>query len=482
MGFPRQEWRAGGGVYTGGRGLGRYCDSPKSAIGAKPPFFYKLRRLAPETVFRKSTMSNLSKDRREKPLFIDLFAGAGGLSEGFVRAGYKPIAHVEADVAASYTLRTREAFHRLKLRGELDKYQAYLAGHIGRNELYSIAFSSVQSKVLNATIGQLELSSIFESIDALAGGVTPDLIIGGPPCQAYSLVGRARSDLSMVGDDRNYLFVYYAEFLKKYRPRYFVFENVIGLVSARDKSGVRYLDMMIKLFNKIGYAIEWRVLSADDYGVPQKRKRIIIIGRMGTERAFFPDIKKESANFLVRDAIGDLPPLSAGQGTSYAIKLSERPSRWLKNSGILAESGTTTWHQARPHNKRDLRIFSEVVRRWEDGQERLSYNDLPKSLKTHKNRSSFLDRFKVVASDLPTSHTVVAHLAKDGNYYIHPDNSQNRSLTPREAARLQTFPDDFHFESSSGRPSRTSAYKQIGNAVPVLLAQKIAETLLENWL
>lgn len=106
---------------------------------------------------------------------------------------------------------------------------------------------------------------------------------------------------------------------------------------------------------------------------------------------------------------------------------------------------------------------------------------MPKKLQSQKNLDSFLDRFKVVASDLPYSQTVVAHIAKDGHYFIHPDIKQNRSLTPREVARLQTFPDNYYFESASGRPSRTTAFKQIGNAVPVLLAEKIATALLEVW-
>ena len=112
---------------------------------------------------------------------------------------------------------------------------------------------------------------------------------------------------------------------------------------------------------------------------------------------------------------------------------------------------------------------------------RLMYNKLPERLQTHKNKNSFLNRFRVVAGNLKFSHTVVAHIAMDGHYYIHPDIKQNRSLTPREAARLQTFPDDYYFESDNGRPYRTTAFRQIGNAVPILLAQKIAEKLKENW-
>jgi DNA (cytosine-5)-methyltransferase 1 len=426
-------------------------------------------------------MFDIAQRMNDGPRFIDLFAGAGGLSEGFVRAGFRPIAHVESDAGAAFTLRTREAFHILKGRGELSVYADYLTGKISRDRLYAFAFASKKSCVINATIGRVELPGIFSRIDAQMEGKKPDLIVGGPPCQAYSVLGRAVSEQNMIGDKRNYLFLYYAEFLKRYRPKYFVFENVVGLLSAREENGIRYLDMMTSLFNKIGYIVEWQVISTDEIGVPQKRKRIIIIGRKGRKSDFFPELQKCTADFLVRDAIGDLPALKAGKGTPLTTKLVLPPSRWLQNSGLLADSRTTTWHVARPHNPRDLKIFSKVVKKWDDGQERLSYNDLPDALKTHKNRNSFLDRFKVVASDLRASHTIVAHIAKDGNYYIHPDKTQNRSLTPREAARLQTFPDDFHFESLSGRPSRTSAFKQIGNAVPIMLAEKIAEKLLENW-
>ena len=140
-----------------------------------------------------------------------------------------------------------------------------------------------------------------------------------------------------------------------------------------------------------------------------------------------------------------------------------------------------TLHCARPNTTQDLRIYKKAVQLWAGEHKRLRYIDLPKTLRSQNNLDSFLDRFKVVAADLPYSQTVVAHIAKDGHYFIHPDINQNRSLTPREVARLQTFPDDYYFESASGRPSRTAAFKQIGNAVPVLLAEKIATALLEVW-
>lgn len=118
---------------------------------------------------------------------------------------------------------------------------------------------------------------------------------------------------------------------------------------------------------------------------------------------------------------------------------------------------------------------------WNKNKMRVAYTDLPERLRTHRNTKSFLDRFKVVAGDLNCSQTVVAHISRDGHYFIHPDIRQNRSLTPREAARIQTFPDNYYFESASGRPSRTLAYKQIGNAVPVCLAYSVAAALLASF-
>lgn len=426
-------------------------------------------------------MFDLRQHPGSKLTYVDLFAGAGGLSEGFIRAGFEPIAHVEADASAAFTLRTREAYHRLRQEDDLSHYEAYISREASREQLYHRVFSTKPSCVVNAEIGDETLESLFSKIDELSNGVRPDVLIGGPPCQAYSLVGRARSDLRMVGDKRNYLFRHYAEFLDKYKPRFFVFENVTGLMSAREGDGTRYFDLMTSLFNGIGYSVEWRVLSADDYGVPQKRRRVIIVGRQGRTGGFFPELTPCKIAFQVKDAIGDLPQLKAGSGTPFITSIRRKPSKWSTQFDITSTDRTTTWHQARPHNQRDLAIFSLVVERWNKHRERLNYNDLPDHLKTHRNRDGFVDRFKVVASDLQASHTIVAHIAKDGNYYIHPDGSQNRSITPREAARLQTFPDNYYFEAASDKPSRTSAYRQIGNAVPVVLAENLANALLKGW-
>ena len=153
--------------------------------------------------------------------YLDLFAGAGGLSEGFMRAGFNPIAHVEMDPAACFTLRTRMAYHWLKENDKLEQYAEYLNRCISRSELYEQVPESVIQSVINAEIAETTLPDIFKQIDSLLENQKLDLIIGGPPCQAYSVVGRARSPNKMRGDKRNYLYILYAEFLKEYEPEYF---------------------------------------------------------------------------------------------------------------------------------------------------------------------------------------------------------------------------------------------------------------------
>ena len=285
----------------------------------------------------------------------------------------------------------------------------------------------------------------------------------------------------MMGDQRNYLYRYYAEFLERYKPKYFVFENVTGLLSATDHDNLLHLDKMLALFRVIGYETEFKTLRAEDYGILQSRKRVILVGKRGRRTGFYPQPEKWTPNVQVSEVFTDLPKLNAGEGNIRSISLNPYNGSWLRTAGIRNGESEVTLHQARTHTEQDLEIYRIAVDLWNQKESRLEYDCLPERLKTHKNRKSFTDRFKVVAANLAHTHTVVAHIAKDGHYYIHPDIEQNRSLTPREAARLQTFPDDYYFESASGRPSRTPAYRQIGNAVPVLLAEKIARKLMEIW-
>lgn len=414
------------------------------------------------------------------PKFLDLFAGAGGLSEGFLRAGYTPVAHVEMDIAACYTLRTRAAYHWLKKNNQLNVYNQYLNGKLTRDDFYKKIPHDILSSILNYEISEKNLPTIFSEIDKKLDGHKLDLIIGGPPCQAYSLAGRSRAENRMVGDKRNYLYRLYAEFLKKYKPAYFVFENVAGLLSAKDEDGSLHLENMRKLFYDNGYSTELRLLNASEYGVLQNRKRIILIGCHGARMDFYPEIPCNNNKYIVDDVLCDLPAIKAGEGSFAPVKTYPYRRTYLFESGIKEfDTETVTLHQARPHTDQDLEIYKIVVTNWNKNQRRLQYTDLPERLRSHKNTRSFLDRFKVVAKNLPYAQTVVAHISRDGHYYIHPDILQNRSLTPREAARLQTFPDNYYFESITGKPSRTYAYKQIGNAVPVCLAHSIAAALLK---
>jgi DNA (cytosine-5)-methyltransferase 1 len=256
----------------------------------------------------------------------------------------------------------------------------------------------------------------------------------------------------------------------------FVFENVPGLLSA--KHG-QYYKNMCNLFSKAGYVTQHFVLTAGNFGVLQNRKRILIIGYKKELNITLPDFEKYNSGVTskVKSIFADLPKLQAGEGIDKFISYAGKTNSWLKESGVRNGIDVLTQHVARPHTKQDKEIYRITVDKWNNKNERLNYNDLPERLKTHKNRHSFFDRFKVVAADMPYSHTVVAHIAKDGHYYIHPDIEQNRSISVRESARLQSFPDDFYFEGIKEGQTRTAAFKQIGNAVPPLMAVAIAKTI-----
>jgi DNA (cytosine-5)-methyltransferase 1 len=398
--------------------------------------------------------------------FIDLFAGAGGLSEGFIRAGMTPVAHVEMDGNACDTIRTRIAFHHLKAQGRQSEYNDYLKGGLSREELWSLVPSSLMDSVIETEISELTIPTVFSQIDRQLGEEKVQLIIGGPPCQAYSLVGRSRDPNRMADDKRNYLFKHYAEFLVRYEPKYFVFENVLGLLTAGNK---RYFNEMTSLFAELGYSTDYKILNSEDYGVLQKRRRVIIIGRRGNEAFTFPQLEERSAisHQVLRDLFADLPKLKPGEG-ERVMAYAGKPSDYLELFHLRNGVDFVTQHISRPHNTNDLGIYRKAIEAWTEKGERLKYDSLPVEMQSHKNTASFLDRYKVVDGS-GLSHTMVAHIAKDGHYYIFPDLEQVRSISVREAARIQSFPDDYYFEGG-----RSAAFKQIGNAVPPLMAEAIA--------
>ncbi|NLN39330.1 MAG: DNA cytosine methyltransferase [Smithella sp.] len=407
--------------------------------------------------------------------YIDLFAGAGGFSEGFKRAGFEPIAHVEADLAACFTLKTRLAYHYLMENDNTDIYTQYLSGTVNREQLYSHIPSHILQQVINLPISDQNNPKIFQLIDELKGSNKVDIIVGGPPCQAYSLVGRARDKNGMKDDHRNYLYIQYGRFLKKYSPKVFVFENVIGLLSAEEG---KYFRNIQRYFRRLGYTVKPVIVNAKEFGVLQNRRRVIIIGYQKDIQVPVNEfVHGSSCNYTVKSIFQDLPAINAGGGKDKFLNYTTDINDYLRSAKIRNGIGILTQHVSRPHTEQDKEIYKIAIDKWEKYRERLDYNDLPERLQSHKNRKSFLDRFKIVADDLHWSQTVVAHIAKDGHYYIHPDIKQNRSLSIREAARLQSFPDDFYFEGVKEGRNRTSAFRQIGNAVPPLMVEKIADII-----
>jgi DNA (cytosine-5)-methyltransferase 1 len=405
---------------------------------------------------------------QNKRTFIDLFAGAGGLSEGFIRESFDPIAHVEMNKEACDTLKTRLAYHHLKKSKELETYFSYLRNDITRDQLWNKIPEELLNSVINDEISGKTIQRIFAEIDKQIQSKKVDVIVGGPPCQAYSLVGRSRDPNRMEDDKRNFLFRYYAQFLNRYKPKYFVFENVLGLQTAGNR---KYLNEMIRLFSDIGYSTDLQVLNAEEYAVLQKRRRVIIIGHRSKKHFSFPELETKPNNYQVmRDLFYDLPELKPGEELHIA-KYTKPINEYLKQTETRNGVEFVTQHISRQHNQRDLEIYSRAIKKWLDEKKRLRYDELPERLQTHNKKDIFLDRFKVV-DPFGQSHTVVAHIAKDGHYYIYPDLKQVRSISVREAARIQSFPDDYYFEGG-----RTAAFKQIGNAVPPLMAYAIAQKI-----
>lgn len=396
---------------------------------------------------------------KRKYTFIDLFAGCGGLSEGFYRQGFKALAHVEIDHWASETLRTRMKHYGYK---DYDK---------------EVIEYDITSK------------DILERIDLAVKGRTVDIIIGGPPCQAYSTAGRVRDGKKMASDPRNYLFESYVKILEFYSPKFFVFENVTGLLSARVNNAPilpKILKALGKKYNVVSNP-EILVHNTADYGVPQLRKRVIIMGvrkdlNKDTIKLYNDVIKthwnpetpecerKGRKHFVdVRAAIGDLPPVEPGCDAStpeYNYPCNNEFLKKISKTGIHPLMD----HVARNHNDLDRERFQVMIHNhWSFGQLR---REMPQY--EHEHARVFDNSYVVQWWDLP-SKTILAHIYKDGFQFIHPDEAQRRTFTVREAARIQSFPDDFEFKGS-----RSEKYKQIGNAVPPLFAEALAKSIKKN--
>lgn len=411
----------------------------------------------------------MPKKDQAKFTFIDLFAGCGGLSEGFLQSGrYKALAHVEWEMPMVETLR-----HRLWANWKHSKEEALKTViHFdiqNTEELINGKWKNESLKLFSDTNHE---SVVRKGLKGLIGKEKVDLIIGGPPCQAYSIAGRAQDKNSMKDDYRNYLFESFVKVVQEFSPKIFVFENVPGLLSAMPGE-IAVTKRIYEAFKEIGFEIRTpemlkkSVYTASDFGVPQKRNRVIIIGVKYNSKLQLEDIYSEIDQLKrkvkpknVSDAIAHLPKFKP---LKSPLKVDGKSV-----SHQLIGQELIPYHEARYHNTRDIKIFKKWIieqMNKRTSEEKIAfYNNLiGKNSKHAKYRNLEWDR---------PSPTVVAHLNKDGLMFIHPDFDQARSITVKEAALLQAFPDDYEFIGSQGY-----AYKMIGNAVPPQMAKIIASAI-----
>lgn len=498
---------------------------------------------------------------------IDLFAGPGGLGEGFTalhranRPVFKIGISIEKEAFAHRTLELRALFRQFQHRKPPSDYYDYIAGRISRERLFANHASKAEvarREAWNAELGAAEFppTVVDNRIREALGGVEDWVLIGGPPCQAYSLVGRSRrkNDPTFAEDKKHLLYEQYLRILAVHRPPVFVMENVKGMLSAKvNEDGIferirndltnplpavpeadqtqtlgYKLYPLVKVTSDLlgEYAPEDFVVRAEDFGIPQARHRVILLG-IRTDLDVQPRALHSTAQIPIEKAIGDLPRLRSGLS-----KEDDSPENWLnairaiKASSVLQDpcvspklrkaikktlkklrdgmnrggefvSGNPdpkfarNWirdpelkgfcnHATRGHIREDLHRYLYAAQYARQEKKSLGLEHFPPGLlPKHENVAAaidgamFNDRFRVQHRGRPST-TVTSHISKDGHYFIHYDPTQCRSLTVREAARLQTFPDNYFFEGP-----RTAQYQQVGNAVPPLLAYKIARLVAD---
>jgi len=508
--------------------------------------------------------------RKEAIPVIDLFAGPGGLCEGFStvfdEAGERKFAvkvSIEKDPIAHRTLTLRAIFRKFPKGKVPDCYYEYVRGKLTREQFLAHpkikeAAQHAAKEARCAELGVTSPNEIDGWIREALGTHTDWVLIGGPPCQAYSLAGRSRlrgKDVKKFeADSKHFLYIEYLRIIQQFAPTVFVMENVKGMLNSKN-SGKRIFeqiladlrtpraDLSYEIHSLVVHKAEGEldpndyVIEADDYGIPQSRHRVILFGIRSDVAAATPALKDRPESFLlekqakkvgVSAALAGLPDLRSrlskepdsqeawlatvreslngldGWQAPIRSTIAAEMEKFIKKAekhatfgaqfleSVVAPGGNMPqslqdWfldpklqgvlhHETRSHMRTDLHRYMfaacfAATQKYAPDLRNFPSKLLPDHVNVDQETIPFKDRFRVQMGKYPSS-TVVAHIKKDGHYYIHPDPAQCRSLTAREAARLQTFPDNYFFEGN-----RTEQYGQIGNAVPPLLAQQIGEII-----